>query len=106
MSTHTEGPWILGDENNAGCEVQAGPVRISLDRADPFTGAYVISRDEMLANARLVSAAPKLLDAAEAMCAHLENIHNAGAREFAADPVATARYEALHAAIAKARGGR
>lgn len=67
MSAHTPGPWKLGDENNACCDVDAGPVRITLDRMDPFTGKDVISREEMLANAHLVIAAPDLLAACRAV---------------------------------------
>lgn len=41
MSAHTPGQWVLGNENNACCDVQAGPVAISLDRSDYHTGAIV-----------------------------------------------------------------
>lgn len=52
----------------------------------------------------LAEVAPELLAAAEAMCAHLEDIGMAGSLAFAADPIATARYEALFNATKKARG--
>lgn len=60
MSGHTPAPWTLGNENNDCCDVDTGTTRISLDRADPFTGVQVISREEMLANARVVVAAPTM----------------------------------------------
>jgi hypothetical protein len=65
-TNHTPGPWILGDENNQCCEVVLGcshNLVVSLDRQDINTGKVVIERDEMLANARLIAAAPDLLAA-------------------------------------------
>lgn len=107
MSAHTPGPWLVTDRTVYALTPNGHQNRF-------WAGAYSIgrgdegeaSRDELAANVSLIAAAPDLLSAAEAMCTHIEDIHNAGAREFAADAVATARYEALHAAIAKARGGR
>lgn len=66
MSEHTRGPWTLGDENNESAEVCMGDVAVALDRhsRDPGRfGLLVISREEMLANARLIAAAPELLEA-------------------------------------------
>lgn len=63
---HTPGPWSIGDENNACCDVLLGTehnLTCSLDRRDDNTYAEVISRAEMLANAQLIAAAPELLDA-------------------------------------------
>ena len=68
MTNHTPGPWFIGDDNNAACEVIAGPVAILLDRTPRCPGGgseYVISREEMSANARLIAAAPDLLEACE-----------------------------------------
>jgi hypothetical protein len=64
----TPGEWTLGDENNQCCEVclavGEAQVVISLDRSDRLTGQEcVISREEMLANARLIAAAPALAEA-------------------------------------------
>ncbi len=62
----TPGPWILADENNQCCSVLLGEkhnLTCSLDRQDGNTGECVIERDEMLANARLIAAAPELLEA-------------------------------------------
>jgi hypothetical protein len=63
---HTPGPWSIGDENNACCDVLLGAehnLTCSLDRRDNNTYAEVISREEMLANARLIAAAPEMLEA-------------------------------------------
>lgn len=64
----TPGPWTLGDENNSSCEVcmSVGDsvVVISLGRHDTLTGMEcVIDREEMLANAHLVIAAPAMAEA-------------------------------------------
>lgn len=58
--------WMLGNESNECCDVDAGPVSISLSRHDRNTGALVISREEMLRLAHLVIAAPELLAEMEA----------------------------------------
>ena len=63
MSKHTKGPWIhskngfnvLTNDSTYICEV------------------YSISRDEQLANARLIAAAPDLLWALNQAIAHLAN---------------------------------
>jgi cell shape-determining protein MreC len=54
---HTKGLWSIGDENNQCCEVLIGTeynLVASLDRQDGNTGKFVISREEMLANARRI----------------------------------------------------
>lgn len=58
---HTPGPWTLGNENNSNVEICIGETLCSLSRDDPFTGKMVMSREEMLANAHLIMAAPELL---------------------------------------------
>jgi hypothetical protein len=61
----TPGPWELADENNQCCSVLLGTkhnLNCTLDRYDYCTGQLVISREEMLANAHLVAAAPELLE--------------------------------------------
>jgi hypothetical protein len=66
MSKHTPGPWTLGDENNECCDVVLGTehnLTCNFNRQDNNTSQYVISRDEMLANAHLVMAAPVMLEA-------------------------------------------
>lgn len=68
---HTPGPWAIGDENNECCEVVLGEkfnLVASLDRQDGNTGKFVIGRDEMLANARLIAAAPEMLAALKRLC--------------------------------------
>lgn len=57
----TPGPWSYEGGNNENCEVQAKDTTIDLTRCDRNTGEHVISREEMEANARLIAAAPELL---------------------------------------------
>ena len=96
---HTPGPWVLGDENNQSCSVLLGAEHnlvACLDRQCSITGQMVISRDEMLANAHLIIAAPYLLKAAKAA---LQVFVNQGWED---DLLAA---KELSAAIAKATGG-
>jgi hypothetical protein len=56
----TPGPWILGDENNECCDVLLGTehnLTCNMDRRDNNTWKLVISREEMLDNARLIAEA-------------------------------------------------
>lgn len=65
MSKHTPAPWGYQGGDNASAEVNIGETTANIDRADKNTGQYVISRDEMEANAKLIAAAPELLEALE-----------------------------------------
>jgi hypothetical protein len=65
---HTPGPWLL--ENNIAYGWKTNPYSISTRKPGVHSVAIAnipakqtISRDEALANARLISAAPDLLDA-------------------------------------------
>lgn len=59
----TKGEWIIGDENNQCCEVQIGETVCSISRYEKMSGVMVIDRDEMLANAHLIAAAPEMYHA-------------------------------------------
>ena len=99
---HTPGPWELGDENNQCCEVVLGTshnLTASLDRRDRNTGEVVITRDEMLANARLIAASPDLLEALEQCLRYIESDEYTHGRNFASGNVA-------RDAIEKATGTR
>lgn len=72
---HTPGPWMLADENNQCCSVLLSTehnLTACLDRQDLNTGEFLIERSEMLANARLISAAPELLEALKQCLGMLE----------------------------------
>lgn len=95
MSAHTPGPWFIGNESNECCDVETGKTVISLDRHDPFmSGVIIITRDEMLANAHLIAAAPDLLKALKAVFQHATTGCVADDTD----------WEAVRAAIAKAEG--
>lgn len=95
MSKHTPGPWVISythDDNlsiaiddDPGIQGERNYDLVTVTHGDP---------DELLANARLISAAPELLDALKSML----NLGNLGAYE-RADAVKAAR-----AAVAKATG--
>ena len=71
---HTPAPWVYQGGDNASVEVNIGETTANIDRQDKNTGQYVISRDEMEANAKLIAAAPELLEALEELLIHaLEN---------------------------------
>ena len=65
MSAHTPGPWTLFPAPR-GVAID-GPCRVTIawcgENASFGENSYKISRDEALANARLVGAAPDLLEA-------------------------------------------
>lgn len=63
---HTPGPWTIGDENNQHVEICIGDAVANLDRQDRYGLHMVFSREEMLANAHLIAAAPDLLEALDA----------------------------------------
>lgn len=53
----TKGPRSIGNENNECCDVTLNAeldLRVSLGRHDGCTGKHVISREQMLANARFI----------------------------------------------------
>jgi hypothetical protein len=60
---HTPAPWNYQGGDNASVEINIGMTTANVDRSDKNTGEYVISRDEMEANAKLIAAAPELLEA-------------------------------------------
>ena len=60
---HTQGKWEYAGGDNASCEVNIGDTTASITRSDKNTGIYVIERGEMEANAKLIAAAPALLEA-------------------------------------------
>ena len=92
---HTPGPWILGDENNQHAEILIGDLVANIDRQDRYGLHMACSREEMLANARLIISAPDLLEALESC---LDVFINQGWDD---DLIAAKK---ARAAIAKAKG--
>lgn len=64
MLKHTPGPWILGDENDQHAQVCLGESNCSVDlrRFADYPNCPGMSREEMLANAKLICAAPEMLE--------------------------------------------
>jgi hypothetical protein len=98
MSGHTPGPWSIFDHHDATRINVRGPnEEFVADCADGFysdeTDDWVMA-DESLPNARLIAAAPDLLEALEAILAE-DNPTLATMNE---------RLEAARAAIRKAKG--
>jgi len=71
LDAATKEPWEAGDESDSHYDVCIGETICSLNRANPYTGKYVISRDEMIANAHLIISAPTLLREA---CERIEKL--------------------------------
>jgi hypothetical protein len=107
--SHTPGPWNIGDENNQCCEVLLGTLHnltANVDRQDSNTGQIVITRDEMLANARLMAAAPDLLEACKLLMEHIkEGLVSVYEERADNGQPGVSACEAIESAIAKATGG-
>lgn len=63
MSKHTNAPWYYVPQNNSNSEVNIGETVCSLTNQDRNTDKLVMSREEMEANAKLISAAPDMFKA-------------------------------------------
>ena len=91
MSNHTPGPWFFNDDNDhITSELREGKAEIAICEtgwSEPF-------ESEQQANARLIAAAPELLEALQAMFAATADTEIHGV---AGSPLELARY-----AIAKA----
>lgn len=61
----TPGPWQYEGGDNHSIEVSIGDTTASIDRCDKNTGNYMIEREEMESNGRLIAAAPDLLSVVE-----------------------------------------
>ena len=60
---HTKGEWYYVDGNDSSCEVNVGETVVSICRWEKNSGIMSINREEMEANAKIISAAPDLLEA-------------------------------------------
>jgi len=90
--SHTPGPWVIVSDDEGRCFINSGGVI----KAVVATCDQPVSA-EHAANARLIAAAPDLLEALEAALNDLDHAYN-GAENFAVLAKSKAR-----AAIAKAR---
>ena len=88
MSEHTPGPWLLNEQ------------KTSVWKGEHIVAAITIGRAVSIADARLISAAPELLEALQALIAEYEP----NLKAFATDAPRKAKWEVARAAIAKATG--
>lgn len=99
MSKHTPGPWTVQEREHSFRVVDSRALKFDNSRlcdVQHWAGATRgPDREEARANARLIAAAPELLEALK-LCAVL--VHDGNRQGDAA-------IEAAHAAIAKATGG-
>jgi hypothetical protein len=79
MSEHTPGPWIIRDTVAYGSNIYAGEVWVgtaeasrAYDHRPAVKMGFPVSADESYANARLISAAPELLEACKRALKELE----------------------------------
>lgn len=59
---HTPGPWFFNNTYNVGPEVQTGATRIA-HLGERVAYGTLCSKEEAIANAKLIAAAPDLLEA-------------------------------------------
>jgi hypothetical protein len=98
MSKHTPGPWVVNDIRDCGTFIQTKEEfengRLTIGVVESATNrTYYPTRYEAKANARLIAAAPELLDALQ----HVLAASDAGDMDSLANAASEAR-----AAIAKA----
>ena len=102
MSAHTPGPWVVGNQTplNFGVQRGHGMEHLGFVYGPSFPEHSEVGR-RSLANARLIAAAPELLDALQALVSATERVSVGDYSEETHDmAVSKAR-----AAIAKATGG-
>lgn len=91
MSAHTPGPWRVGITGHAVYQVNEPELRVALCSDLEENGGRSVEK----ANARLIAAAPDLLEALELAVGCLENLPT----KYGVPP-------SFYEAIAKARGGK
>ncbi len=98
---HTKEPWVLCRMIHAVCEtwgIKGEDTGNWIAQCHPFNGDAV-GQEEAWANARLIAAAPELLEALETVVERMEEL-----QKVTSYPLAWPRVKAMDA-IAKAKGG-
>ena len=92
MTEHTPGPWVMNYRGTSGHIKSIANVRLgrtpTVARFDTGFTARSISHEESMANARLMAAAPELLESLEQCLQMVENIEAQHCRNFDAGNVA------------------
>lgn len=98
-ATHTPGPWSIVEHSWSDTGIDSATDYVCLLRIDPSDEeCEVAMSNRMAANARLIAAAPELLEACKSFSDHLT-----GPTAWTQDQE-DALIERVHAAIAKATG--
>jgi len=71
----TKEKWEYVGGDNMSVEVNIGNATCNIDRCDKNTNEIVVSRNEMEANARLISAAPEMIEALISVESYLTDIY-------------------------------
>lgn len=107
MSAHTKGPWYWLEADNGEDGYGGDPLTIAgpdnTDLAIVFSdedSTVATTREEAIANARLIAAAPELLEALAGMVSIYDSVTSGQERELREEWLPKAR-----AVIAKATGG-
>jgi hypothetical protein len=102
MTKHTPGPWATGNTDQLlfGRKQGNGTEPIGFVYGPSFPERSEVGQ-RALADARLIAAAPELLEALQGMCIALENI---GGEHVTGREGSEERLEAAYAAIARATG--
>jgi len=105
MSNHTPGPWTLGEtDRNEQPTVVAldGGVLVAVCAHECITSLI----PEAIANARLIAAAPDLLEALKAIIAELRRVRDVKPEQWDAlvDPGLCNAWDAIRSAVTKAEG--
>lgn len=107
MSAHTKGPWHTGQGNGEG-SIFADEGRMRFENGTVLYPICTMNtgwdKTEDAANARLVAAAPELLEALKALAATARTFRNVPKHEQEWTPLDEEALEAAFAAIAKAEG--
>lgn len=98
-ANHTPGPWAFKTAGNGDCGISASRTGYFAEAFADIRYAGEDARAEALANARLIAAAPDILEAAKAIFEPLDAWD--GMSEC---PITTAHIDVLRTAISKAEG--
>lgn len=112
MSKHTPGPWSVSNgqvmsEYAIKAECRGSGFGSSVAIVTQRDGQNPLPHDEAMANARLIAAAPELLDALRGMLAIVENSRGVAGYHLNGDTAEWDEFDEIdiaHTAIAKATG--
>ncbi len=101
MSGHTAGPWEVFSTGRGRVEVKSVYASPGMDDSQLYPASAISPGVNQEANARLIAAAPDLLEACKAIISECQLFNEGGSGEFVASP-SLGSLEKMRAAIAKA----